>query len=342
MGRVRIATFNVNGIRSFVKHVKKAHAMSLNDFLSRVLCTDILCVQETRASEPAMACFSNMRDYAVFNAHDTFRQGRSGVSTFVSRRLCCQGASEPLRKGEGRALLTDHGSFSVLNLYFPYMDAQETRPAKRDDVFSFYEEVGDYVEGTGALVLCGDFNAVYEIRDHYQFVSEYRKIKRHGTWGPRVTRPRPRATELPYEFFEVSDLDAFLVEVPQRLWLRNFIRAGTHVDSLRVHRKEDVAYTCWNTFLGLRSRGMGTRIDLVLVPRDIPVLDSGTMPEIQGSDHCPSYADISVQIVEGDGQGLDRGGGIFAFLEKRRRGDESRGIHRAVWKEGQRKDKRGD
>lgn len=338
---VRIMTFNVNGIRSFLKHVKKTHGMSFNDFLRSVLCVDILCVQETRASEASMAILGNMRDYATFSAHNMLSPGRGGVSTFVARGLYCRGAEEVLRKGHGRALATDHGSFSVLNLYFPYMDTRETCATRRAEVLSFYEEAGEYAKRGGRLFLCGDFNAIYEIRDHYQFVSEDAKIKKYGTWGPRRKRPSPRATELPYEFFSVADLDAFLVEMPQRRWLRDFVQAGTHVDSLRAHCSEAAIYTCWNTLLGLRHRQMGTRIDLVLVPRDVDVLGSGTMPHIQGSDHCPSYADVSVEVAQGDDNVLGRRG-LFAFLERRAAGDEGGGFHRALRKEGERENEPGD
>lgn len=321
---IRITTFNVNGLRSFSKYVEANYRLSFNDFLLKKLGADVLCVQETRGSEASLAEFGQLRDYAMFSAHCTHKKGYCGVSTFVRRWLHCEGCDEVLEKGRGRALETRHGSFSVLNLYFPYLgDRSQERDdyeAKKARVVEFYKSVGGYVHGRERLIICGDFNAVYEIRDHYQFESERARIAAynfHGTPPPRSERPFPSPTELPYEFFDVEDLKSFLLEMPQRLWLRDFLGRGTHVDGFRVHNEETQMYTCWNTVLRLRSRNLGTRIDLVLVPKEIKIVGSQITPEIMGSDHCPSYVDVELGVEE-QRDTCRRRDGIFAFFPSHR------------------------
>lgn len=321
---IRVATFNVNGLRSFSKHVAANYRLSFNDFLHARLGADVLCVQETRGSEASLAEFGQLRDYAMFGAHCTHRRGYCGVATFARRWLRCDGSDEVLARGHGRALETRHGSFSVLNLYFPHVGecsgGADGREAKTARAMEFYRGVGDYVHGKERLVICGDFNAVCEMRDHYQFESERAKIagyRFHGTPPPRSERPFPSPTALPFEFFDVEDLESFLLEAPQRRWLRDFLARGTHVDGFRVCNGESQQYTCWNTMLGLRARNLGTRIDLVLVPREAEVVESRIMSDIVGSDHCPVYVDVElgVEVLRNTGGRRD---GIFAFFPSRR------------------------
>lgn len=321
---IRIVTFNVNGLRSLSRYVTANYRLSFNDFLLTRLKADVLCVQETKGTEASLAEFGQLRDYAMFGAHCTHRKGYCGVATFVQRWLRCDGCDEVLERGHGRALETCHGAFSVLNLYFPYVGegsrGRDGYEEKKTRAMEFYRSVGDYVDGKERLVICGDFNAVCEMRDHYQFESERAKISKyrfHGTPPPRSERPFPSPTALPFEFFEMADLEDFLLEAPQRRWLRDFMVRGTHVDGFRVCNGESQQYTCWNTVLGLRPRNLGTRIDLVLVPRDVEVVGSQIMSEIMGSDHCPVYVDAELGVEERRDAGSRRDG-IFAFFPSRR------------------------
>lgn len=322
---MRITSFNVNGIRSFGRYVARRHGMTFNEYARDILKADILCVQETRGSPGALREFHALRDYITFTSTNRASSGRCGVSTMVSKRLYCRGMLPSPFSEEGRSVLTDHGEFKVLNLYFPFFD--EDCGKDKSEVVRFYEEVGAFLGAHGDMVVCGDFNAVYSVVDHYQFYNELLRMGHKampaldangaadgggsGEASKKCLEPmggdkgRMKAclsrTELPYEFDTVEALEAYFLEVSQRRWLRSLIGGGEWTDAFRAFCSSPESYTCWNTMLNLRTRNMGTRIDYVLVPKMFAhrLKDCGIQPEIRGSDHCPVYAEIDFGVLDG-------------------------------------------
>ena len=72
------------------------------------------------------------------------------------------------------------------------------------------------------------------------------------------------------------------------------------VDTYRhLHPNTRQAYSCWSTLTSARSTNYGTRIDYVLVGQElVPFLvDACVMSDILGSDHCPVYAELSIDLV---------------------------------------------
>lgn len=72
------------------------------------------------------------------------------------------------------------------------------------------------------------------------------------------------------------------------------------VDAFRLkhpHRRN--AFTCWNTKIGARQTNFGTRIDYILMSSNlVPLLSNcDIMPEYEGSDHCPVYAELKCDSV---------------------------------------------
>jgi exodeoxyribonuclease III len=305
---MRILSFNVNGIRSFCRYIKAKHRTTFNDYARDVLKADILCVQETRGDRAALEEFHTLRDYITFTGTNNKRPGSCGVSTFVSKSLYCRGVVSALPYTEdGRVLMTDHGGFKVLNLYFPYCD--EDPAADKTDVLEFYERMGALIHGHSDLVVCGDFNATYDTRDHYQFYNELVRIRKapDGSGEHRAKR-HPSKTELPYEFAKEVALEAYFYEVEQRRWMKDLMGSGRVMDTFRIYHSRAQAYTCWNSRLNLRPRNLGTRIDYVLVSqRHASCLrDAGILPEIHGSDHCPVYAELELEVGAGDDNVLKR------------------------------------
>lgn len=75
------------------------------------------------------------------------------------------------------------------------------------------------------------------------------------------------------------------------------------VDSFRhLHPHTRQAYTCWSTLTSARSTNYGTRIDYVLIGQNLVshLTGAGIMPDVQGSDHCPVYAELSVTFRAAD------------------------------------------
>lgn len=317
---MKIVSFNVNGLRSFDRYVSFRSRMSFNDHARTVLCADILCVQETRGDAKALHGFHTLRDYVTFSSINRESSGRCGVSTMISKQLYCRGVLKSPYSEAGRSLLTDHGGFKILNVYFPFFDEESRRD--KTTVMEFYNTVGEFIRGHDDLIVCGDFNAVYSIIDHYQFYNEFMHIRSMNETADGEGERRPRRyatrTELPYTFSSVCALESYLFEVEQRRWMKALVSGGCHVDVYRVFHKEPGSYTCWNTVLNLRPRNLGTRIDYILVPSTFiqRVMTSDICPEVQGSDHCPVYVEMDLEILN-DGRNIlcERRNNILEFLK---------------------------
>ncbi|ADM11737.2 exodeoxyribonuclease III [Encephalitozoon intestinalis ATCC 50506] len=307
---MRITSFNVNGIRSFSKYIMKSHRLRFNDYVKETLKADILCVQETRGNKNALNEFHSLKDYITFTSTNKRNSGRSGVSTIVSKKLYCRGILPSPFSEEGRSLLTDHGDYKVLNLYFPFFD--ENSGKDKSEVIKFYNEVGRFIRMHENMVICGDFNAVYSIVDHYQFYNELLRIQRMGRTGwtkeTRRMKKCPSKTELPYEFCSEDALEAYFFEVQQRKWLKNLVDSGEYIDTYRILHTRPESYTCWNTMLNLRPRNLGTRIDYILIPSGFfyKLKDCDIQPKIYGSDHCPVYAEMDFKITDDGNNILDK------------------------------------
>lgn len=95
-----------------------------------------------------------------------------------------------------------------------------------------------------------------------------------------------------------------------RDWLKSFIvdkgeSTDGHklVDSFRhLHPHTRQAYTCWSTLTSARATNYGTRIDYILIGQNVVshLTDAGIMADVQGSDHCPVYAELSITFRAAD------------------------------------------
>ena len=59
------------------------------------------------------------------------------------------------------------------------------------------------------------------------------------------------------------------------------------------------AYSCWSTVTSARSTNYGTRIDYVLIGQELApfLVDACVMSDVLGSDHCPVYAELCIDVV---------------------------------------------
>lgn len=312
---MRITSFNVNGIRSFGRYAMRSHNVRFNEYVKNILKADILCIQETRGNGNVLREFHSLRDYITFTSANRKNSGRSGVSTMVSKRLYCRGVICSPFSEEGRSLLTDHGEFKILNLYFPFFD--ESSEKDKSEVISFYDIIGAFIREHEDAIVCGDFNAVYSIIDHYQFYNELLCIQRKNGRAERKgeafvegRKPKksPSRVELPYEFCTEDALEAYLFEIHQRKWLKGLIDSGKYIDAYRILHKTPESYTCWNTMLNMRPRNLGTRIDYILIPSGFShrLKDCNIQPEVYGSDHCPVYVEVDFDIIDDESNILSK------------------------------------
>lgn len=60
------------------------------------------------------------------------------------------------------------------------------------------------------------------------------------------------------------------------------------------------AFTCWSTLTGARQTNYGTRIDYIFADRRLAseqFVAADIMPEVEGSDHCPVWGQLSCSLV---------------------------------------------
>ena len=134
-----IVSWNVAGWEPTLRYIK-LHYKTLEAFLDRHS-IDILCLQEVKvpraklASDPAAVGAHTPGWESFWSWNSTAKRGFNGVTTFVRKGLIVRATGQPLNEktldGEGRAVLTDHGSFVVFNVYAhaAYDDPEGTKKA---------------------------------------------------------------------------------------------------------------------------------------------------------------------------------------------------------------------
>lgn len=309
--KMKIVTWNVNGIRSFDGKWKE-RLKSFN--------ADIVCVQETKVTRDLLDEETALIDgYTSYFAFSRKRSGYSGVATFCNTSTTPiqaeEGLTSTLSKGdeighsnhlqeefsaedlknldaEGRCILTMHEiliensvkKVAVFNLYCPRADVD--RPERIPFQLKFYKLVEirakNLIQNGYSVIILGDLNVSHKEIDHCD----------------------------PYEYFD---------EKPSRRWMDHFLLDKTYPDDEHhewklvndYHEKVDNpaffdafryfhpdvkdAFTCWNTSANCRATNFGTRIDYILVSNDLKssLITCDIHPDIEGSDHCPVSAEFA-------------------------------------------------
>lgn len=247
-----LLSWNVNGIRA--AHQKETFLPWLDQ-----AAPDILCLQETRASReqlpPELAQPAGYLSY--WNSGD--RKGYSGTA-LISRvaPLSIQlglGLEEFDR--EGRLIIAEYPTFTLLNCYFPNGGRDHSRLQFKLDYYAAFLNKCEQLRAQGrAIIFCGDVNTAHR----------------------PIDLAHPRSNQNTSGFLPV-----------ERAWLDRFVAAG-YVDTFR-HFYPDLAgqYTWWLMTARARARNIGWRIDYFFAAQEIihRVVDAFILPEVMGSDHCP-------------------------------------------------------
>ena len=154
---MRIVSYNVNGIRAAVKK-------GLIEWLTEYP-VDVLCVQETKASE-------NDIDLSLFTAlgyHVSWfsaqKKGYSGVAIFskIKPNLVQTGNGFEMSDFEGRVIRVDIGDLTIVNAYFPSGSSGDERQAYK---YQWLKEFETYLKKLAKkrpkIVLAGDYNIAHQ------------------------------------------------------------------------------------------------------------------------------------------------------------------------------------
>lgn len=257
---IRIASWNVNGIRS-------AYSKGLLSWIASES-PDVLCLQETKAHPDQLTKDllspedGRGRPYHVFWA-SAKRKGYSGVA-LLSRAEpdAVSFLGVPEFDDEGRVQAATFGDLTIVSAYFP--NSQEAG-ARLDYKLRFCAAIRAYCDDIrsrkGHVVVSGDYNIAHTPID--------------------LARPK-----------ENEGNPGYLPE--ERAWMDSFTNAG-YVDTFRaLHPGERNRYSWWSYRGRARENNVGWRIDYHCVDPALAerISDACILPEVTGSDHCPVLLEL--------------------------------------------------
>lgn len=252
---LRIASWNVNGVRSIVK--RQAERAFLERFD-----VDVLCLNETKLQtihvEKAKTSFQPFQ-HQYWNC-SLARKGYSGVAVLskVQPIGVAYGISSPLHDQEGRVVTAEFPDYYLVATYIPNSGFALKRLGYRLDEWdiafrSYLKSLK--LRGKG-VVWIGDLNVVHQPIDIY-------KLK--GNEGYAGCTPQERAS------FSSTLSEGFC-------------------DTFRCLNPHKQEYT-WHSYMQRKSclTNFGWRLDYAVVSEDLmsSVKSSAIHASVKGSDHCP-------------------------------------------------------
>lgn len=247
---LKIATYNVNGIRSAIQKNLAEWIQSSN--------LDIICFQETKVSAPdAPIDQLESLGYHSFWAFAD-KKGYSGVATLCKQKPDAVriGCGIPKYDAEGRILSLDFGDLTIINAYFPSGSSGDDRQAfKMEFLDDFYNWIQDLQKSRSKIILVGDYNIVHTGLDIH---NPDRKD------NPSGYKPEERA------------------------WMDKWFDLG-FVDAFRLLNPTTKEYSWWSFRAGSRSKNLGWRIDYQSASQNLKssIVASRQLIDVKQSDHCP-------------------------------------------------------
>lgn len=255
---MKIISWNVNGIRAVAKK------NFFEDF--KIMDTDILCLQETKAQDDQVAeALAPITDYYIYS-NSAEKKGYSGTAILtkiepinVTRDI---GIAE--HDNEGRVLCLEYEDFFLVDVYVPNSGNDLRRLDYRQTWDEAFFQYLKNLEKAKPVIVCGDFNVAHKAID--------------------LARPKPNYNKSAgFMQEEIDGMDRYT--------------QGGFVDTFRHFSPEKTdSYSWWSYRAGAREKNVGWRIDYFLVSEVfIPSLTrAGILNHVLGSDHCPVEIELSL------------------------------------------------
>ena len=257
MDRVKILSWNVNGIRAVLKKG------FLEWFAEED--PDILCLQETKASpEQLIRELLEVPGYkAYFSSAE--RKGYNGVALYTKEEPTAvqHGFGVPEFDREGRILIADYQHLTLINIYYPNGKRSPERLDYKMRFYAAFQGVVNDLRARGKhLAICGDVNTAHREID--------------------ISRPKENEVISGFLPMEREGLDQFL--------------SSGYIDTFRMFNQDPNNYTWWDQMTRARDRNVGWRVDYFFVDEGLRnhVTNAWIMPEVLGSDHCPVGLEITL------------------------------------------------
>lgn len=256
---MKLISWNVNGIRATLKK-------GFMDFFNEIN-ADIFAIQETKCQFDQIDL--KLEGYHQY-WHQAERKGYSGTAVFtkikpINIRRSGIDFFEEL-DNEGRVLELEFEKFYFVNCYTPNSKNDLSRIPYRvhweENMRSYLKEL----EKNKPVIYTGDLNVAHKEID----------LK-----NPQSNKKSAGFTK------EERENMTFLLE-------EGFIDTFRH---LYPDKKE--VYTWWSYITKARERNAGWRIDYFIISKSLlpSLIDSKSLMEVYGSDHCPVELDIDVTKI---------------------------------------------
>ena len=256
----------MNGIRAVLK--KEAFLPFIEKYQP-----DILCLQETKASEEQVEL--DLPEYEAY-WHSAEKKGYSGTAIFtkIPPLAVHYGLPEDIKHKyhlddtygdttkEGRVLTLEFDDYFVSTVYTPNAKEDLSRIPMRQHWDPAYLEYMKALEAQKPVIFCGDLNVAHTEDD--------------------LARPKENTGKKGFTTEERAGMDAVI--------------ASGFVDTFRMFHKGNGFYTWWSHWGSARERNVGWRIDYVMVSENLQsvVKRAEIHPEVMGSDHCPVSIDLRI------------------------------------------------
>lgn len=243
---MKLISWNVNGLRAVLKKDFPASVQAMD--------ADVLCLQETRATEDD--CELPVDDYIRY-WNNGRRKGYSGTAVFtrIEPVSVTYGLGIPEHDEEGRVITVEFEKFHLVNVYSPNAQHGLVRLDYRmrwDADFLNYLKI---LEKSKPVVFCGDMNVAHKEID----------IR-----NAKANMKNPGFT------------------IEERTGFDHFVENG-FLDTFREFNQEPGNYTWWTYRFNAREKNIGWRLDYFCLSKSLrPHLEEAfILKDIMGSDHCP-------------------------------------------------------
>ncbi len=252
---MKIATYNVNGIRAAMKKGFMEWLTETNP--------DVVCIQETKAQDDQIPSFDFAEAGYETYSFSAKKKGYSGVAILCKKTpdKVVKGMGNPAYDDEGRFIRADFGDLSVVSVYHPSGSSGDIRQAfKMQWLADFQDYILKLRKERPNLVISGDYNICHKAIDIH---APKRNEKNSG----------------------------FLPE--EREWMTEFLNTG-FIDSFRHLNKEPHNYTWWSYRANARANNKGWRIDYNMVSDNLldKIKNVEIHTQAFQSDHCPLILEI--------------------------------------------------
>ena len=252
-----IVSWNVNSVRAIME----------KDFIASIkkMKPDILCLQETKASEnKVQTALLPLNNYLIY-CNSAEKKGYSGTALLSKNKpiKIFDFTNEVDEDKEGRIICAEYADFYLVNVYAPNAGQALERLAYKKDWNSRFLAYLKKLEKIKPIIVCGDLNVAHRPIDLKNDKANYNK-----TAG--------------YTQIEIDGMNTLL-------------NSG-FIDSFRYFHPNEVAYTFWSYRFNSRAKNVGWRIDYFLISEKLihKVKSVEIQPEFYGSDHCPISLEINL------------------------------------------------